>query len=97
MTVPEVWVVVVLHNLVVAIERARDPESVEVPATRLEVGTRLAAQFRATGSIDGHYAFDAHGRARMFATLCCEFVAALIERDRTEVDRLDAGVEFRRS
>jgi len=50
----EIHVVVVEHNIVVAIERVADaPPDLPVPPTPLAVGTELARNNLANGCIDG--------------------------------------------
>jgi hypothetical protein len=91
----EVYVVVVEHNLVRAIERAPAPAE-PIAATPLEVSTQLAANNRAHGCIDGRYYFTDTQAARIFATLCLEFVRALAEKRLAVVSALPVGkVDYR--
>lgn len=91
----DTFVVVVEHNLVTALERVAEGIPVEIPQSKLEVGTQLADNNRANGCIDGRYYFDNAQRARIFATLCLEFTKALVEKRLGEVSVLAAGVEYR--
>ena len=91
----DVYVVVVEHNLVCAIERTEPPAD-PIPATPLEVSTQLAANNRANGCIDGRYYFTDTQAARIFASLCLQFVKSLAEKRLAAVDSLAAGkVEYR--
>ena len=87
----EAWVVVVRHNLVTAIERAGPEEAMQAAATPLEVSTRLAANHREHGCIDGRYCMGDAQSARIFATLCLEFTRALAEKRLATLDKLPAG------
>ena len=86
---PETYVVVVRDNLVCAIEPGGPPSS--TPITPLEVATQLAENYRSAGCIDGRYRYDDAMHARTFAELCCEFVAALVEKRATAIRALPAG------
>lgn len=91
----EVYAVVVEHNLVRAIERS-EPRGAPVPATPLEVSTQLAANHRANGCLDGRYYFTDTQSAKVFATLCLEFVKAMAEKRRSAIDALAVGAaEYR--
>ena len=91
----EVYVVVVEHNLVCAIERSAPPPE-PIPATPLEVSTQLAANNRAHGCLDGRYYFTDTQAARTFAVLCLTFVKSLAERRMAAVDALAVGkAEYR--
>lgn len=87
---PGVYVVVVEHNLVRAIEPAQAPAE-PIPATPLEVSTQLATNNRDHGCIDGVYYFTDTQSARIFASLCLEFVKALAEKRLAAVNALPAG------
>ena len=86
----ETFVVVVRGNLVCAIEPG-GPSSSTLPITPLDVATQLADTSRRAGCIDGRYRFDDAMHARTFAELCCEFVAALVERRVAAIRALPAG------
>ena len=87
---PETYVVVVRNNLVCAIEPGGSSASA-LPVTPLEVATQLAENYRRAGCIDGRYRFDDAMHARTFAELCCEFVAAMVERRAASIRALPAG------
>jgi hypothetical protein len=86
----EVYVVVVEHNLVCAIERTQPPRG-PIPASPLEVSSQLAANNRANGCLDGRYYFTDTQAARTFASLCLQFVRNLAERRQATVDALPVG------
>ena len=90
----EIYVVVVTHNLVSALQRVAETANIAVPQTKLEVGTRLAENYRVAGCIDGEYFFDNAQRARIFATLCLEFARALIDKRLEVVKALATGAEY---
>ena len=90
----EVFVVTVEHNLVSAIMRAPGDSAGAVPETTLEVGTELAANYRRNGCLDGKYRFRNAQRARIFATLCLEFMQALTERRLAAVKVLRSDEDF---
>ena len=92
--VSDTFVVVVEHNLVTALERVAEGISVEIPHSKLEVGTQLADNNRANGCIDGRYYFDSAQRARIFATLCLEFTKALVEKRLDVLKALATGAEY---
>lgn len=89
--VSEVYVVVVEHNLVKAIERLSEVPDRPVPGTPLEVSTELANNSRLNGCIDGRYYFDDTQRARTFASLCLEFTKAMVEKRLADVNKLPVG------
>lgn len=89
----EAYVVVVEGNLVAAIERAPRDARNPVPGSTLEVGTRLAESFRASGLIDGRYAFDDASGARTFAVLCLQFTQALALRRLDAVEALPVAFD----
>jgi hypothetical protein len=93
---PEVYVVVVEHNLVSAIERTEPPPE-PIPATPLEVSTQLAANHRTNGCLDGRYYFTNTQAARTFAALCLTFVKALAEKRLAAVDSLAVGTAHYRA
>lgn len=93
-SMPEVYVVVVAHNVVTALKRVSESADISVPQTKLEVGTRLAENYRVAGCIDGEYFFDNAQRARIFATLCLEFARALIDKRLEVVKALATGAEY---
>ena len=88
----EVYVVVVEHNLVRAIERVAEAPGEPIPATPLEVSSQLAANNRANGCLDGRYYFSETQPAKIFASLCLEFVRALADKRREAIDALPVGV-----
>lgn len=88
-----VWVVTVDGNLISAIEPSTSDEV--VPGSRLEVGTGLANNFREKGCIDGRYVFSGAHDAQAFATLCLEFVKALLEQRLRAVKDLPIGSSYR--
>lgn len=90
----EIYVVEVEHNVVTAMRRLPSNSTVSVPESRLEIGTALAANYRAHGCIDGSYHFDNAQRARVFATLCLEFTRALVDKRLEALRRLPAGCEY---
>ncbi|MFZ5556468.1 MAG: hypothetical protein ACOZDY_07085 [Pseudomonadota bacterium] len=89
-----VYRVVIAGNLVCAIERVA-ASAAPVPATPLDAATGLAQTFQATGTIDGHYHFESLERARVFAQLCLDFTAKLVERRSAELERHPAGEDYR--
>jgi hypothetical protein len=76
---PNLFVVIVEGNLTSSIEPSSSQDQV-APASRLEVGTELANNFRQTGTIDGRYVFADAAGAHAFATLCLEFTKALADK-----------------
>jgi hypothetical protein len=90
----EIYVVVVKHNMVTALERLTEGTDTSVPQTKLEIGTRLAENYRVNGCIDGQYHFDNAQRAKIFATLCLEFTRALVDKRLDVVQALAIGVEY---
>ena len=89
-----VYVVVVEHNIVTALEPVIDGTDTPVPQTKLEIGTQLAENNRVNGCIDGHYHFDNAQRARIFAILCLEFTRALVDKRLEAVKALATGASF---
>lgn len=89
-----VFVVVVRHNVVTALEQMPDGTDTPVPQTKLEIGTQLAENYRANGCLDGRYLFDNGQRARIFAELCLEFVRALVDKRLAAVKSLATGAEY---
>ena len=87
----EVYVVVVEHNLVSAIEKVPEPPGMGIPRTPLEVSSQLAANNAAQGCIDGRYYFTDTMHARTFAELCLEFTRAMAEKRIAEVRALPVG------
>ena len=83
--------VVVEHNLVRSIERCAPPAE-PIPETPLAVSTQLAANNRAHGCLDGRYYFTDTQAAKIFASLCLEFVKALADKRRAAIDALAVGV-----
>jgi hypothetical protein len=86
----DAYVVVVLHNVVHAIER-EPAAGGGSPRTPLEIGTELAGNNRRNGCIDGRYRCDDAATARVFATLCLDYAQALVERRRKDIDGLPPG------
>jgi hypothetical protein len=91
---PDVYVVIVKHNMVTAVRPAAENMSVSVPQTKLEVGTRLAENYRVNGCIDGEYHFENAQRAKIFATLCLEFTRALADKRLDAIKALAVGAEY---
>ncbi|MEP6657031.1 MAG: hypothetical protein ABJC33_07325 [Betaproteobacteria bacterium] len=89
-----VYVVIVRHNIVTALEPAPDGIEMSVPQTKLEIGTQLAENYRANGCIDGRYLFDNAQRARIFAVLCLEFIRALVDKRTEVINGLATGSEY---
>ena len=90
----DIYVVVVANNIVTALERVAEPRNISVPQTKLEIGSRLADNYRATGCIDGEYFFDNAQRAKIFATLCLEFTRALVDKRLEILKALATGEEY---
>lgn len=91
----DIFCVIVEHNLVVALRRAGEEASeAQVPETPLDVATILAQRFQSGGSIDGVYYFHDHPRARVFASLCLDFVRKLAEKRLQSIESLQAGAEY---
>ena len=89
-----VYVVVVEHNLVTAVEPEIDGTVAPIPQTKLEVGTQLAENNRVNGCIDGRYYFDNAQRARIFAILCLEFTRALVDKRLESLKALATGATY---
>ncbi|HSO05849.1 MAG TPA: hypothetical protein VLW45_01305 [Pelomicrobium sp.] len=85
--------VTIAGNLVCAIERREGGGAVH--PTPLDAASVLARAFQATGAIDGEYDFETPERARLFAELCLDFVAKLVERRSAELRELPAGAAYR--
>ncbi|MDQ6825369.1 MAG: hypothetical protein M3007_07900 [Candidatus Eremiobacteraeota bacterium] len=90
----DIYVVVVKHNIVTALKRIAENANTSVPPTKLEIGTRLAENYRIDGCIDGEYYFDNAQRAKIFATLCLEFTRALVDKRIDVVKALAIGAEY---
>jgi hypothetical protein len=90
----DTYVVVVKHNIVSALERVAENANTSVPQAKLEIGTRLAKNYRLNGCIDGEYHFDNAQRAKIFATLCLEFTRALVDKRIDIVKALAVGAEY---
>lgn len=90
----EIYVVEVEHNVVTAVHKLPSDTAVSVPESRLQIGTQLAANYRAHGCIDGSYHFDSAQRARVFATLCLEFTRALVDKRLAALKRLPVSSEY---
>ena len=88
------FVVVVEHNLVSRIAQSDEADAEAVGRSPLEISTRLALNYRTRGSLDGRYYFDELPQARVFATLCLEFMRALADRRLTTLKTLPAGAQF---
>ncbi len=89
----QVFIVRVEGNLVNAIERREARPADRIPGTPLEVGTQLATAFRESGRIDGLYLFAEREGARSFASLCLQFMKALVEQRSRHIEALPAGFE----
>jgi len=87
----ETYVVIVKNNLVTAIERLSEPLDRPIPKTPLEVSTELADNNHRNGCIDGRYYFEDTQRARIFASLCLEFIKALVEKRLAMIEALPVG------
>jgi hypothetical protein len=91
----DIFCVIVEHNLVVALRRVgEEVGEAQVPETSLEVATVLARRFQSGGSIDGVYYFHDHPRARVFASLCLDFVRKLAEKRLQSIEVLQAEEEY---
>jgi hypothetical protein len=76
-----VFRVEVSMNLVRAIvPHDLQPGETVVAASKLEVGTQAALNFKRNGSLDGTYFFADLAQARTFARLCLEFIRLLVDR-----------------
>ncbi len=97
MTERKFYRVTVRHNVVFGIQRVAESGGIEVPETKLEVGTQLARNHQANGCIDGDYYFDDVDTARYFAILSLDFIKKLIERtiETLEADKLDSDADWR--
>jgi hypothetical protein len=80
--------------MVTALERVAESANTSIPQTKLEIGTRLAENYRVNGCIDGEYCFDNAQRAKIFATLCLEFTRALVDKRIDVVKALAIGAEY---
>ena len=87
----DIYVVIVENNLVTAIELAGAPPDRPIPKTPLEVSTELAENNRRNGRIDGRYYFQDTQRARIFASLCLEFIKALVDKRLAAINSLPVG------
>lgn len=85
--------VTIAGNLVCSIERREDGGAVH--PTPLDAASVLARAFQSTGAIDGDYDFETPERARLFAELCLDFIARLVEKRSAELRELPAGAEYR--
>ena len=85
----------VRHNLV---EEIRHQESLADPQnlleSNLEAGTLLSQNFRQSGSVDGDYLFNDFERAKLFASVCMDFVMKLLESRVSRIDRLNHDEEY---
>ncbi len=83
------------HNLVEEIRHQQSlSETQSLLKTNLEAGTLLSQTFRQTGCIDGEYCFDDSERAKLFASVCMDFIAKLIESRSTRIERLNHNEEY---
>jgi len=89
-----IYRVLVRHNLVITLEASGAGEA-PIPKTKLEVASQLAENYRVHGCIDGQYLFENSQRAKIFATLCLEFVLALVKQRLDVVNALATGAEYR--
>ena len=89
-----VFEVIVLHNAVQSIRRARRMPDLHIPPSNLEVTSELARNYQSNGCIDGCYRFDEAERARSFAVLALDFVKRMLEKRIEEIEALDTGAEF---
>ena len=97
MTERKIYRVTVRHNVVFGIQRLAESGGIEVPETKLEVGTQLARNHQANGCIDGDYYFDDVDTARYFAILSLDSVKKLIEKtiETLEADKLGPDADWR--
>ena len=72
--------VVVLHNLVIRVDRISADAGAAVSTTNLEAGMQLAANQKNNGCIDGEYIFSNRDKAKDFAALSLDFVLRLAEK-----------------
>lgn len=77
---PPRYCVVVRNNIVVAIETLAAAPDTEVAASPLDASTRLAANHRENGCLDGAYYFAEAETARRFAVLGLDFTRRVAER-----------------
>ena len=87
--------VIVRHNLVEEIRHQQSlAESQTLLKSNLEAGTMLSQIFRQTGCIDGEYCFDDSQRAKLFASVCMDFVMKLLESRTARIERLNHDEEY---
>ena len=72
--------VLVIRNLVTAVDVIKGKDADGVSSENLEVALQLAKNYRHTGTIDGEYFFSSVHRAKDFAALALDFVKKLIEK-----------------
>ena len=87
--------VVVRKNLIEEIRHQRLlAEDQQLLRTNLEAGTSLAQNFQQFGCIDSDYFFDDSERAKIFASMCLDFMKKLIDSRKASIDRLDHNQEY---
>lgn len=83
------------HNLVEAIRHQQSlSETQSLLQSNLEAGTLLSQNFRQTGCIDGEYCFDDSERAKLFASVCMDFISKLLESRSVRIERLNHNEEY---
>ena len=87
--------VVVRKNLIEEIRHQRLlAEDQQLLHTNLEAGASLAQNFQQFGCIDSDYFFDDSERAKIFASMCLDFMKKLIDSRMASIDRLDHDQEY---
>ena len=87
--------VAVRHNLVEEIRhQSHLSDNQSLLKSNLEAGTLLSQNFRETGCVDGEYFFDDSERAKLFASVCMDFVAKLIGKRISQIDQLNHNEEY---
>jgi hypothetical protein len=77
--------VTIRHNLVVAIEAVRVPQTQFPDQTNLEISAQLARNHMTKGCIDGEYVFGSVDDAKDFAVLSLDFGRLLFEKALSDV------------
>ncbi|MDE0309334.1 MAG: hypothetical protein OXI60_05820 [Acidiferrobacterales bacterium] len=87
--------VVVRHNLVEEIRHQQSlSERQSLLHSNLEAGTLLSQNFRQTGCIDGEYCFDDSQRAKLFASVCMDFISKLLDSRSARIECLNHDEEY---
>ena len=85
----------VRQNLVEEVSRRHClVENQSLLKTNLEAGVLLSQKFRETGCIDGDYWFDDAQRAKMFASVCMDFIMKLIRSRADAIEQLNHQDDF---